>query len=301
MRLALNLLLYLSLVALGVYLYHFDFIRVPSSLDLGLVMVSFLFLCAGHMFHSMSWSDTLRLSGVHAGFRLAMVSTGLYIFMKYVPGKVMVLLGRAAYISQATGSRMVAVTAASFLNQIVSFWVSMMIGSLTLITDGIPVFWRVISGVGFLGLTASIWFYPSIIMGVNWLFTFLKRPLNLPLTSGIGHIRVLLSFVLNWISWALGFYLLLLAVPGTANVSPMVMFAFPLASVLSMLAIFSPGGLGVREGMLVACMVLYGIPADEAAGIAILSRLWFLAGEVFIFVLALLFRRVESTPLTKHA
>lgn len=55
---------------------------------------------------------------------------------------------------------------------------------------------------------------------------------------------------------------------------------------LGLLAIIIPGGFGVREGIMVFYLVLLGIPLEIAGGIAVLARLWFIIGEIFIFLLA---------------
>jgi uncharacterized membrane protein YbhN (UPF0104 family) len=64
---------------------------------------------------------------------------------------------------------------------------------------------------------------------------------------------------------------------------PAVGAGFPLAASLGVLALVAPGGLGVREGVIVAYLGLAGIPAMEATTISIASRLWFLGGELIFF------------------
>ncbi|MEZ5196557.1 MAG: hypothetical protein R2764_09195, partial [Bacteroidales bacterium] len=66
-----------------------------------------------------------------------------------------------------------------------------------------------------------------------------------------------------------------------------VAFAFPLSVTIGLLAIIFPGGLGVREGILVGYMVLTGMPIQIATVITLYARLWFISGEIFIFLLAL--------------
>ena len=59
---------------------------------------------------------------------------------------------------------------------------------------------------------------------------------------------------------------------------------FPLAATLGIMAVIAPGGLGAREGVLVGYLMLAGVPLAEATTISLASRLWFLVGEAFIFI-----------------
>ena len=52
-----------------------------------------------------------------------------------------------------------------------------------------------------------------------------------------------------------------------------------------MLAIFAPGGLGAREGVLVAYLMLAGQTAADATTVAVVARLWFLVGELALFAI----------------
>jgi uncharacterized membrane protein YbhN (UPF0104 family) len=67
-------------------------------------------------------------------------------------------------------------------------------------------------------------------------------------------------------------------------------FAFGLAGSIGIMAVFAPGGLGVREGILTGFLTLAGVDLPVATTIAVTSRLWFLAGELFIFLLAVVLR-----------
>jgi hypothetical protein len=44
-------------------------------------------------------------------------------------------------------------------------------------------------------------------------------------------------------------------------------------------------------------MVLSGIPVEIATTISVISRLWFISGEVFIFILALSVNKISAKKL----
>ena len=68
-------------------------------------------------------------------------------------------------------------------------------------------------------------------------------------------------------------------------------FGFPLACTLGIMTVITPGGLGTREGVIFGYLTFVGMPTAEATAIAISSRLWFLGGEVFIFIIGWIVHR----------
>ena len=69
-------------------------------------------------------------------------------------------------------------------------------------------------------------------------------------------------------------------------ISPVMMFAFPLSVCFGLIAIFLPAGLGLREGIIIGYLTLAGLDVESATTISFVNRLWFIGGEVFIFLLA---------------
>jgi uncharacterized membrane protein YbhN (UPF0104 family) len=51
-----------------------------------------------------------------------------------------------------------------------------------------------------------------------------------------------------------------------------------------MVSLVVPGGIGVREGAITAYLTLFDIGLADALTVSIASRLWYLVGEVLIFV-----------------
>ena len=93
-----------------------------------------------------------------------------------------------------------------------------------------------------------------------------------------------------WLLWSTGF----LCLAGALSNVPIpwtLAFAFPLATTIGIVAVIAPGGVGVREGVLVGYLSSQGLPLELATTIAVASRLWFLIGEVGIFVVGWLCHR----------
>jgi hypothetical protein len=93
-------------------------------------------------------------------------------------------------------------------------------------------------------------------------------------------------FVLVWVFWGFGFYSLVASI--TAAKVWSVGFAFVISATVGIIAFFVPGGIGVREGALCFLLIQSGYSVDMAVTLAIGSRIWFLTGEIFIFICGLL-------------
>jgi hypothetical protein len=80
--------------------------------------------------------------------------------------------------------------------------------------------------------------------------------------------------------------------------------AFVASFVLGLLVVFTPGGLGVREGMLMVVLgslALAYLPTESSRGVAVVlslgSRVWMVLAEVLAFGLALAFIRDLAAPV----
>ena len=111
----------------------------------------------------------------------------------------------------------------------------------------------------------------------------LHKDVTIPRLTFRSTLSVMPWFVGYWVVWSCGFYFFVDSL--TATFVPWsVGFGFPLAGTLGIMTFISPGGLGTREAVMAGYLTLAGIPLVEATTVAVASRLWFLTGEVFIFI-----------------
>ncbi len=285
-------LFYASLIFLGYYLYRADYLTMPKVHSWVFAAISIVLLLLGFLFQNVNWQRILKVFNVNTSLKTSSISVGLSIFMKYIPGKVMVVLGRAAYISEKKGVPIVHVTTASLLSQIISLWVGFLLGSIALINAEIDIAWKVVSAIIFVGLSVTL-FVPQLPeKAFGLLFKILKKDSSYPKITQKQILVVLPTYILTWLFWGFGFYFLTLAL--SEITLPLIYgMVFPLAGTLAIVSLFAPGGVGIREGLLVSSMVIYGIPIQQATAIALASRLWFLIGELTTF-LAAVFLRYKS-------
>lgn len=285
-KLFFNILLYVSLAFLVFYLYKFDYLQIEDlKFNYLYLVLSTIFLWAGFYLSTISWWFVLNKHQINIPKRSALSSHGLSVFAKYIPGKIWVILGRAA---KAAGDEYSVKTSsyASLKEQLLYVWLGLLISAVPLfIYRGIDTF---SVGVLILFIGISVFNFSDkvrilIIWTVKKIF---KKDLEIPQISFKESLSILVYILLYWTAWIIAFYFLALSFYPETSLN--IGFIFPLSVTLGLLAVIVPGGIGVREGIMTAFMVLSGIPVELAASISVISRLWFISGEAFIFILAFL-------------
>jgi len=112
-----------------------------------------------------------------------------------------------------------------------------------------------------------------------------KERISLELKSGELFLY-LLFYILSWFLFGLAFMVFIKSIiPVSWNLYFSLTGAFAFSLTLGFLAVFVPGGLGVREGILVLLLSLY-FPLPVATLLSIFSRLWISALELCGFLVS---------------
>lgn len=286
-------LLYISIVFLGVYLYKLDFFIVPVIHSFSYIAISIVMLLLGFICQVINWQQVLSVFGLRISFKDSFKSTGLSMFMKYVPGKLMAVMGRATYISEQYKCSIKLTTTGSAITQVITLVTGAIIGLCFLIIEGKETESSWIFGVFILSLILGfcIFGYNIFRRAIYIIAKKFKKRILLPRINILSIVNIVPLFILRWFFWSFGFYFLLKGFVLEVPISTA--FAFPLASVLGIVAVFSPGGIGVREGVLITCLVIVGLKLDEVSSVVVVSRLWFLIGECLVFLLALILKSIK--------
>ena len=112
-------------------------------------------------------------------------------------------------------------------------------------------------------------------------------------------INVIVGHILLWICQGLAFFLFVKSlVPVAWTDAGTLTACFAFAWVIGFLSFLTPGGLGVREGLLGLLLANY-MPASQATLVALLCRIWMLSAEIVLAGVAfVLNRRVEKRQKT---
>ena len=279
-------LIYISFLFLAIALYRADYLKIPEVHSSRVLAASFLFLYAGFIGTAFAWHRMLSETAYPVPITDAVAGIGLSIFSKYIPGKVWMIIGRAAYISHRRKGALSELSMISLSAQLITLWVGLILGAIGLFfVHGSAIWWS---------LTLGLWVFLSIVLSSRSaqnkvegvLKALFRKELRLPRLTVHSFLSILPCFIIYWVFWSVGFYLLVLAL-SPLSVPWATALGFPLAGSLGIMTVFTPGGLGTREGVIVGYLVLAGLAAGDAATIAVSARLWFLLGEALMFLTGL--------------
>lgn len=289
MKIFFRVLIYLSLIFLVIYLYKFDYFEVKDlNLDITYLIPGTIFLWAGFFMSTISWWKALKIHNIRVSTKHAVISHGLSAFAKYIPGKIWVILGRASFISVGQHS-MSNASYISLKEQLIYVWMGLILGI------GPLLYFYPLNSFVILVVLLSIFFTFFLYsrrfheFTLHILSRIIRKKLEVPIVSFRDVTPLILFVLFYWILWMLAFYFFVLSFH--INFSIAVIFCWPLSISLGVLALITPGGIGVREGIMTGFMVLTGIAIEQATTIAVISRLWFITGEIFIFLLSFFLNR----------
>jgi uncharacterized membrane protein YbhN (UPF0104 family) len=263
-----------------------------------MLIPSLLFLFLGFIMMCENWRIVLKHDKVVLlTTKEGIISNGLSIFAKYIPGKLMTVLSRALYIEKKYNIPLKKVSFESLKTQLLSLWVGLLIGSVIFFVIKLNIWIKLVAIVFLLAFFLFLFSYKLRNLIIYTFKLVFKKDLNYPVLNLKDSLQVFPSFFLNWLAWCLGYYLLCLSIidytiPITVGLS------FALASVIAILTLIAPGGIGVREAVLTSVLIAYGVDKQDAITLSIVSRLWFLIGEVFIFSLAMILNLKNKTSIT---
>lgn len=296
MRWLFNILVYLSFVFLIIFLYKFDYLSLSQvSFHWFTLMVSVVLLWAGFLMSTISWWNALRVHEVDIRKSKAVESHGMAIFAKYIPGKIWVILGRASSVTML-GYSLKVTSFVSLKEQLIYVWLGLLISVIPIaVLQGFNYYVVLLIALilFFSFILFSAWFHHRFLALLKRIF---KKEFDIPLIK-LKEVRSIFYYILvYWLLWMSAFYFFVRAITPGEEVAINVAFGFPLSVTLGLLVIFLPGGLGVREAILTGYLVSTGVPLEMATTISVISRLWFITGEVFIFITALFILKSRKMP-----
>lgn len=280
----------LSLLFAGLFLYRQDYLAIPALISPIALFGSLLAFNLAWALQAAAWRAFLHASGESVGFRPCLLGTGLSVFAKYIPGKVMAVVGRAAYLSRQLNLPLGRLSLLSLGAQLLTLWSALLLGAIPLLflLEPEPV-WLLAWGLAWLGFSALL-FTPWLPRGLRWLARRLGRAGDaLPWPPAGRLVRALPWFLVFWLVMGAGFYLFLVAM-STESPPIWLGLVYPLAIAIGIATLFAPAGLGVIEAALAGMLVWSGMPLAEAGGMALATRLALFASELVFFVQILLLR-----------
>ena len=216
---------------------------------------------------------------------------------KYLPGKVWLLLGRF-YFYESKGKSRKEISIALYFEMVTMLLAAGLLFLLSLLffremAQGFlrGSFWWISS----LFVLAFFFLHPRVLGKIfnQFLFRFQKEPVILSI-SYFEILWILFICILTWAVGGIGFYLF---TDSIIPVSPKhILFltgALAFSSILGLVAVFAPSGLGVREGVLVY-LLSYIMPGPVAVVISVLTRIWMTLIEIGLIGMVYLFHKFQK-------
>ena len=287
-----QLLLLISIAFLIYYLTKIDYLIFDKiEINYLLLTVSIILLWLGFLISAISWKAALKANNIEIGTSKAIYSQGAAIFAKYIPGKIWVILGRASIVAKDK-RELIKISTISLKEQLVYLVIGLLTSFAVLLFMPVndwylAAFFFTVAGLSLFLFSKKIHF-----QGEKIFEKVFRKKIEIPFVSIRQSLPYAVVLLILWLTWSVGFYLLCRSVyPGTQFIAA---FIFPVSVSYGLLAIFLPGGIGVREGIMVLLLTSSGMEPAMATTISVLSRIWFITGEIFIFSAAFVAKRKQK-------
>lgn len=270
----------LNLIAIGFVVYLFgvtDWVDLVNSVNVALFIFAVVVGLVGFCFQAVNWSLLLHSVSSGVPFKESFQSVALTIFAKYIPGKIWMVLGRAAYIAQKYPISLGRLSRLSLLGQVLAIVLGVVL-SLVLLKEhkilspflSIELLWVIVGISLVLVVCLGLWLRKYAVLIQSYLFACL-------------------SIVAMWSFWGIGFYVVSMSTGLQIELDSLLLSAvFIYSCLLGILAFIVPGGIGVREAGLVATLTLLGVSLADATAISVVARVWFTLSEVAFYSLGCL-------------
>jgi glycosyltransferase 2 family protein len=265
-------------------LYDVDFHKLKFNWIF--LFLSLAFILLGGLINGWLWQINLIYIGEKISYIQALRVICLSYLPKYIPGKVFGIASQVwltkeeGSISGSKGSM------GAMLNMGVSILGGAILGCIILpfvLKDKLPI--NIYFLLGFIPVLFIILYPPIFIRVSNWFLQILKRN---KITFIPHYNQILKLLFLNIFFWLFQTIAIFFLIRSFYPISPSFLIPlcgiFPSASVIALLSFFTPGGLGVREGVL-SYLFSFFMPTSIGIVASIVMRLLGTAGEIILFTI----------------
>ncbi len=264
-----------------------------AQLNWGWILASAALVLAVHALLIQTWRLLLAGWGSTLSFGAAIRIWTVSNLGKYLPGKVW-SIGAMGMLAQREGASAISAGGAALLNALLNIGAGLGVialagaAELERITPWMRNAAFAGSGVFVVGVALLPRLLPPVLTRIALWRGLPPLPKHLPAST---LWLVTLLHAISWIGYGLAFALFTRGVTPQIGGAPQLFIAVYAASYLwGYLMLFAPGGIGVREAVMVALLVSLGIASKaDATLLALSSRLWLTVVEVLPGLVALAF------------
>ncbi|MDA1081329.1 MAG: hypothetical protein O2973_06565 [Gemmatimonadetes bacterium] len=265
------------------------------SVDWPAVLGSAAVVLASYVVLIWTWQRTVQAWGERLSFRDASRIWFVSNLGRYVPGKVW-QIGAMGVLAQRVGVSPVAAVGSSLVISVVNVLAGVaVVAACGAGAMGEPAWTIPIVVVLTLGVVATPWLTPYVGRAASMV---LRRDIRIPALPHSSIWTAAAGCTVAWLLYGLAFRLLHISLLGypTGDLARSTA-AFAGSYIAGFLALFTPGGLGVREDILQRLLPQLEIASGAEAWLVVLaSRAWLTILEVIPGLLYLMFARRSANP-----
>lgn len=269
-----------------------DFSEKIMQVNIGIFIISMLFYFVYKVTLATLFHYITKINDCSIRYDKALCAYLFSILGKYIPGKVFMLAARLTYYKEEEAP-LSKVTVCFFIENVCT-----LLGAAMLFIVSLFFFPNeLLENYKWLTILLIVVFFicihPKIINAVLKLIgKIFKKDLSIPMKYS-QMLKVVLLFIGNWLIVGMGFFILTKSIYPAVEWSQMLFCAgiYGISAIIGILAIFAPSGLGVREGIILAGLMLI-MPESDAMVVSVVSRLWATVAELILVAVAFVFTRI---------
>ncbi len=295
---------YIIVIILGLFLVNIledkwsEVRQYKFQIEIFPLLLSVLLLSINIFLQAFVWFVITKKMGVTVSFARSIRYWFFSLCGKYVPGKIFLYSGRL-YFYEKEGNFRKIIGAAVVLENLFAIIAGLLVMLIAVSYVRLPEEYNFLFSLPFISLFPLLLAFPKFFFhGLNWVLIRLKKE---PLERFLNNwdiFQILSIYTMVIIAGGSGFYFLVDSITEQVNLSKIIPFIgiFCTAGIAGMLAVFTPNGLGVREGVLFVLLCEY-FPDYMAGIIAVVSRFWVMGVEIFIVAIVCLVNYIVSRKL----
>lgn len=255
--------------------------EVNISVIVGLLIIWFPYLLA-----PLLWGVILKRIGSSVTVLNAFIAWSLSNIAKYAPGKIWHLLGRFSLLKERASYLGESILIEVSANLSAAFFAALTARFYGLRVKGFELVFFAGSALAFIFAV-----YPPLLQkSLRLALKFFKKEYAVPKNlERRFYIPLILFYYVFWWLYGIGFFVFLKGM-GEGGSIPLYTGIYAVAWTLGYLSFVTPGGLGVREGILIFLLKPHLSPGMPVIT-AILSRISIILCELFLFFLGLLLKK----------
>jgi uncharacterized membrane protein YbhN (UPF0104 family) len=242
------------------------------------------------------WKSVVDLtSGARIGLAESFIHTTLVNLGKYFPGKIWGILARGWRLSERHDASPADILRTTYIEQYYLFLCAGVVSAILAAALFPSLLLIVGAALGIIFVAVSPYVHRHFARVFVWLLSRLQRTAGSPDAKWSDapmrqrdNVFLFAGFFCMWLLSGVFFYAVYLSIfPGTpaADEFALMTLANTVAIVAGFVAVFAPGGIGVREGVS-AAILSARMPIADALMLGVVFRIWVVAFEILAGVLA---------------